>query len=137
MMKSKRILLALAIFTSLFGCQPKESRTVPGELVGVWKTPAPKYRDCYFELTGDLIIFANEALLDKEDVNSIRRIEKIHKGKLILFTIHYKNREGLEYEFSFYYDPSKGGAIRFKNQLQIEWKKVDMPNTEKPLINSG
>ena len=124
-MRSKGILLALVISTSIFGSQCRESRTVPSELVGVWETPAPKYKDCYFELTENLIIFANEAHLEKKDVNLISRIEKIHKGKRILYTIHYENKEGQEYKFSFYYDPSKGGAIKFKNQLRIEWRKSE------------
>jgi uncharacterized lipoprotein YehR (DUF1307 family) len=129
MMRSKRILLALVLFTSLFGCGSKESRTVPSDLAGVWKTATPKYRDCYLQLAEDSISFANEALLERND-NSISKIEKTHKGKQILYTIHYEDKEGQEYKFSFFYDPSKGGAIRFKNQPQIKWRKVDMPLSE-------
>jgi hypothetical protein len=141
MMRSKGILLALVIFSSLFGFQCEESKTVPGELIGVWRTSAPKYEDCYFQLTEDLIIFANEAHLDKEDVNRISGIKKTDRGKEVLYAVSYdvyfETKGGQECKFSFYYDPSEGGAIRFKNQLQIEWKKADMPNTEKPLMNSG
>ncbi len=128
-MKSECILLALAIFVSFFGCQLKEPATLPDELLGVWKTSAPKYKDCFFQLTKDAITFANRDL-DNIDVNSILKIEKIHKEKGILYTIHYENREGQECKFFFYYDPSKGDAIRFKNQEGIEWRKADVPSNE-------
>jgi hypothetical protein len=130
-MKSKGILVALAILACLFGCQPEEPATVPDELLGVWETSAPKYKDSFFELTKDTLTFANRDL-DYIDVNSISKIEKIHREKGILYTIHYENREGQEYKFAFYYDPLRGGAIRFKNQDQIEWRKANVPSNENP-----
>jgi len=127
-MKSECILLVLAIFVSFFGCQPKGPATVPDELLGVWETSAPKYKDCFLELTKDTLTFANREL-DNIDVNSISKIEKeIHREKGILYTIHYENREGEEYKLAFYYDPLRGGAIRFKNQEQIEWRRADVPS---------
>jgi hypothetical protein len=123
-MKYDCILLVLAIFVAFFGCQSKEPATVPDELLGVWETSAPKYENCFFELTKDTLIFTNRDI-DNIDVNSILKIEKIHREKEILYTVHYENREGQEYKFPFYYDPLRGGAIRFKNQKQIEWRKAD------------
>jgi uncharacterized lipoprotein YehR (DUF1307 family) len=122
--KSKRVVLVLTIIFSFFGCQSKDSRTVPGDLRGVWRTSTAKYKNCYFELTEDDIIFTNENFLEKMQINSISNIEKIIPGKRILYTISYKDDNNLEYELSFYYDPSRGGAIRFKNQQEIEWKKT-------------
>ena len=120
-MKSNHLFLTLVILILFFGCQAKENRTVPDELVGVWRTSAPKYEDCYLELTKDLIIFVNENFLQNMDANSIYKVKKDDKD--LLYTIYYKNDEGLKYQFSFYYDPSEGGVIRFKHQTQIEWTK--------------
>lgn len=124
MKKSKRVVLVLTIIFSFFGCQSKDSGTVPGELRGVWKTSTPKYMDCYFTLTEDNIIFTNENFLDKMQINSISNIQKIIPGKRILYTVNYSDENDLEYELTFYYDPSRGGSIRFKNQQEIEWKKT-------------
>jgi len=33
------------------------------------------------------------------------------------------NKEGQESKFSFYYNPTDHGVIRFKNQDQIVWTK--------------
>ena len=79
-MKSECILLVLAIFVSFFGCQSKGPATVPDELLGVWETSAPKYEDSFFRLTKDTLTFANRDL-DYMDVNSISKIEKIHREK--------------------------------------------------------
>ncbi len=134
-MKSKYIVLVLTTFTLLFGCESKEPTTLHGELLGVWKTSTPKYEGCFFEITKDLIIFANRDLLEVFNVNVISKIEKTQKEKQILYTIYYKRWKGEEYKLSFYYDPSEGGAIRFKNQKEIEWGKADVPNIEKLLMD--
>jgi len=123
MNKSKGIVLVFTIIFVFFGCQSKESRIVPGELRGMWRTSAPKYIDCYFELTEDEIIFTNENFIDQMQINSISNIKKLIPGKRILYTIIYVDHDDSEYELSFYYDPS-GGTIRFKNQQQIKWKKT-------------
>jgi len=57
-------------------------------------------------------------------INYISNIEKIIPGKRILYTINYVDDEESEYELTFYYDPSRG-SIRFKNQQQIKWKKIE------------
>jgi hypothetical protein len=123
MKKSKGIVLVFTIIFFFFGCQSKESRIVPGELRGIWRTSVQKYMDCYFELTEDQIIFSNENFLDEMQINYISNIEKIIPGKRILYTINYVDHDDSEYELSFYYDPSRG-IIRFKNQPQIKWRKI-------------
>ncbi len=123
MKKSKGIVLVFTIIFFFFGCQSKESRIVPGELRGIWKTSAPKYIDCHFELTADEITFVNENFLDEMKINHISNIDKIIPGKRILYNIHYVDDDDSEYELTFYYDPSRG-SIRFKNQHQIIWKKI-------------
>ena len=123
-MKIKTTFLALAILTSFLTCQSKENSTVPDELAGVWKTSVLKYKNCFFELNKDIIIFANGNLLENRDVNFISKIESTPKEGQILYSIYYVNLEDKKFKFSFYYDPSNGGIIRFKNQEKIEWRKA-------------
>ncbi len=130
--KSVRILAALAVFACLCGCESRESRTVPEELLGVWKTSAPKYRDCYLQLTEESIIFANTAVAGGYNMNRISKIEKVHEGEETLYTIHYKDSQGQEYKLPFFYHPSSGGAIRLKNQSQILWMKMERPGGPLP-----
>ena len=134
-MKSKYIIVVLSTFSLLLGCQPREPTANTDELLGVWKTCAPKYERCFFEITKNSIIFVNRAVSEICDVNTISKIETTHEEKKILCTIHYKGCEGQKYKFSFFYDPSECGAIRFKNQTHIKWVKADVQSITK-LINS-
>ncbi len=122
-MKSRRILIAFAIVTAFFGCQSGGNRAVPDELLGVWKTSAPKYADRFFELKKDAVIFATGE--GNVSVHAIVNIEQVREDKQILYTIYYTNQAGEEYKWSFYHDSANGGAIRFKNQKRIEWTKED------------
>jgi hypothetical protein len=135
-MKYKFIVLAIAIFATLFGCQFREPTPLPVELLGVWNTSAEKYEGCLFEIKKDSIIFANTRILEALNINTITKIETIHEEKRILCVIHYKSREDQEYKFTFYYDPSEGGSIRFKNQLHIKWVKAEALSIEELLIES-
>ncbi len=123
-MKSRRILAALVTLVCLFGCRSGKNKTVPDELLGVWKTSGPKHADRFFELKKDVIVFGTGG--SSVTANSIFEVEEVReeKEKMVLYTIHYTNEKGGEYIFSFYYDPTNGGTIRFKNQMQIEWKKA-------------
>jgi hypothetical protein len=123
-MKSRRVFLALAFSVSLIGCEPKGPETVPEDLMGVWKTSAPKYKACSFELSTDNLVFRNERLREHSEVGFIAKTEKISERNHISYTIHHKNLEGQVSKLTFYYYPLKGGTIRFKNQKRIEWKKV-------------
>ena len=129
-MKIKNTLLALAILASFLVCQLKENNEIPDELAGVWRTSAPKYKDCFFDLNEHLIIFGNGHLLENVDVNFISKIKNTHMGRQLLYIIYYENLQNQEFKLSFYYDPSNGGIIRFKNQEKIEWRREIILKTE-------
>lgn len=120
-MNPSRIFVALAILATLFACQRAKTTTLPDDLVGVWKTSAPKYAGRSLEFTKDSIIFGTgEGNLDP---HPIANIETIHEGNSILYTISHLNSEGQQYILSFSYDPANGGVIRLKNQKTIAWTK--------------
>jgi hypothetical protein len=122
--KSKASFLVLAISIFVLGCQPKEDETLPLELVGVWKTAAPKYQHATLELTKEYITFTSGEFQDFINVNFITKVERKPERNHILYTIHYENIKEQRYKFAFYHYPSKGGVIRPKNQMDIEWRKV-------------
>ncbi len=121
--KPVRILTALVMVAGLFGCQTKKHMTVPEELVGVWKTSAPQYADRFFELREVVIVI--DTGQGTISVNFVQEVAEVRAGDQILYTIYYAGQEGTKSEWSFYYDPSHGRAIRFKNQMQIAWTKVN------------
>lgn len=133
-MKKDHLFLLFIILFVFFGCGNQKSIITEDGLEGVWKTKEPRYNDCSLALTKDLIIFSSGEifevldafLLKSIDVNYILKVRKTSKkGKedLDLYTIYYESMEKQEFKFSFYFDPSDGGKIIFKNQKQMEWKK--------------
>ena len=129
-MKSKSILLILAICVFLLGCQPKGLETLPPELIGVWETSAPNYKDGSFELTENHIVFINSGPPQYTSVNSIVRMERVSEGQDLLYTVHYESTQGEKYIFAFYHYPTKDGTIRLKNQRGIEWRRVESMSVE-------
>jgi hypothetical protein len=116
--------LALAISIFLLGCQPGEDETLPPELMGVWTSAAPRFKDDTLELSKEHIVFTSGAFQNFISVNFIVKVEKRPERNHIFYTIHYENVEGQSYKLSFYYYPEKGNVIRLKNQLEFEWRKV-------------
>ncbi len=123
-LKSRALQLALAFSILLLGCQMKESETLPKELMGVWRTSAPKYADCTLELTKEFIVFTSGEFQDYINVNFIVKVERKPERNHFLYIIHYENLDGQLFKFAFYHYPSQGAVMRPKNQLDIEWKRV-------------
>jgi hypothetical protein len=124
-MRSKKGLVALTLFTLtlFFGCQRGGSATIPNELIGVWKTWAPKYGNCSMEITNYTITFSDgDEHININTIKDVKR-EKPTSEHRILYTIYYVNREGDEYKCSLYYNPAHNGELRFKNEQEIMWTK--------------
>lgn len=118
---SRQVLIVFAVLAALCASHCGKNATVPDELVGVWRTSASQYRDGFFELKKEMVIFGTGR--GKTSINSILRVESSHQDNEVLYTILYESREGQEYKWSFYYLSANGGVIRFKNQPQIEWTR--------------
>jgi hypothetical protein len=123
-MRVERIsILFILLMILFFGFQCGKNRTAPDHLIGVWKTSEPKYEDRFFEIDRSTITFGiGEGNIDTHSITNIE-IEKVAEAKGNLYTIYYKNKEGEESKFSFYYNPTDHGVIRFKNQDQIVWTR--------------
>ena len=118
-MRMEKVLILFICLIILFFCfQCGKNKTAPDHLIGVWKTSEPKYEDRFFEIDRTTITFGTGG--ENSDTHPITNIE-VEKGSLC--TIYYKNAEGQEFKFSFYYNPTDHGVIRFKNQEQIVWTK--------------
>ena len=122
--KIKAFITGLAMVFLIPGCQPGE-KTMPQELIGIWMTSAPKYKECFLELSQEMIVFGSGHYFEHMDINYFVSVEKIQKKTHILYTIHYENIEGQKSKLPVYYVPLRGGSIRFKNQKKIEWRKIN------------
>jgi hypothetical protein len=123
-MKIVDFFLTFAILVSLLGCLSGNSESVPNELIGVWKTDSPQYKQCSIELTRDYILFINSRSAAHIDTNFVLGMKRVPERGHFLCTILYENIHEQRYKLYFYYYPKKGGVIRLKNQIDVEWRKV-------------
>ena len=121
-MKKTRF-IAILITLIVFGWQCGNNEVSLDDLMGVWKTSAPKYADRSFEITKERITFGiGEGNFEIYFIKKIY-VKQFPQDNSRLYTIYYENSEGDENTFAFYYSLEKGGLIRLKNQRQIEWEK--------------
>jgi hypothetical protein len=132
-MKLKWIVIVgfILIAASIFMFFPKKNKDLSEDLIGRWTTSEPKYVDRFLELTKTTLTYGLGE--NKKNSYSISSVEKSIEGINILYTISYKDRDGLAFTRSFYYEPSNGGVIRFKNQENIEWTKEKDDTVEENL----
>gem|GEM_PF-806687 len=119
--KRRASVIALAVLLALAGCGPESTKTVPDDLIGVWKTSAPKYADTFIELTRTTIAFG--AGEKGTHLRSVVKVTKEPEAGGPLYTVFYRDPEGQEYKFAFYYDPADS-VLRWKNQRTIAWMKA-------------
>ncbi len=116
--------LVFGLLLALAGCGPERTKTIPNELIGVWKTTAPDYADRFLELSRDTIRFGTGG--DEFYARSIIGVEKILEDGNALYTIFYidpADPEKYQYKVAFYFDPGNQGVIRYKNRKDIAWTK--------------
>jgi len=109
-MNSRVILIALAILAVMCGMQCQKKHAVPEELIGVWVTDDPLYRDHPFEIKKDTVIFEQGQGYFDFDVFPIAGLEKTKAEEGTLYTIYYIIPSGVNFEFAFYYTSANGGS---------------------------
>lgn len=81
------VLLALA-------CGPQRLESVPPDLLGVWRTRAPRYRENFFEVRRDSVVLGVTGL--ELDVLPILEIDWRSDRKGDVYRFHYLADEGYE-----------------------------------------
>jgi hypothetical protein len=115
------ILVGVALILALAGCGPESSKTIPEDLIGIWKTSAPKYVGTFIELTRTTITFG--AGEKGTHLYTVGKVTKVRDEGGTLYTVFYTDSGGQEYKFAFYYDPADG-VLRWKNQRTVAWVKA-------------
>lgn len=100
-----------------------DEAVVPDHLVGVWKTPEPKFAGCKIELRQRVLILGLKN--GEEEHLAIKKIESVEeRDQSVRHTVHYKDAEGQKCKLTLLYSPLFGGTLQLKNHSEI-WKKTD------------
>ena len=114
--------LFLLWMASLFLCS-SDARVALDEFQGVWRTTAENYADRFFEISDSTLTFGTGD--GSQTIYYIRTVTKSTGDKDNVYTISYDNIEGTDFKLFFYYQPSQGGVIRFKNQEDVKWTRLN------------
>lgn len=110
-------LVGLAI---LYGCGP-ESDQVPDHLIGTWNTTTPGYEQQHLFIARSQIGFG----VTSTDANgyAITKVDEEREFTRLAYTISYMDADRARYKLLFYYEPTDGGRITFKNQDHLTWTR--------------
>ncbi|MEA3230407.1 MAG: hypothetical protein U9Q05_01445 [Thermodesulfobacteriota bacterium] len=117
--------MIVLMMIALSACQ--QEIKVPPDLIGVWHTFAPKYKDRYIEFTDNTLIF--HIGNDGEIVHAINKMKFENENFLKLYTFYYQDSEGEKWTLSLSYDPDNyNGTISCMGAFQLEnsnafWRK--------------
>jgi len=116
-MRSIPCLLAMWLCAA---CAPEPDQA-PAYLIGIWETRAEGYADQHIFIDQDRIGFGTSAIA--ANGYRITKIDETREGIKTLFVVSYQDAEQAKYQLAFYYEPSGGGRITFKNQDHLIWIK--------------
>ena len=96
---------------------------MPDHLLGVWKTPEPKFAGCKMEFRQGVLILGLKN--GEDEYHAIKKIESAREsGQPVRYTVHYVDAGGQDLWLKLLYDPSSGGTLQLKNRPEI-WKRTD------------
>jgi len=106
------------------GCseRPAESSTVPGEIVGVWTTQNKESAGVSIEFKEKSVIISSDLGVVENSVTKVNSEKGAADGST-LYSISYSDRGKKTNLMEVVYLPEQGGAIRFKSDPSMAWKR--------------
>lgn len=104
-------------------CQPTNMNEIPEGIFGKWVTTNPYYKDRYFILSEERVVFGT-GNGQYSDFKVAKILPEIKPPKS-LYTVVFVDDDGNTYKRAFYYHRFDNGEfLMFKNQENIPWQKT-------------
>ena len=116
-----RWVLMIALGISTLGCA---EQTVPEELIHVWRTRLPAYRDRSFEVRADSIIFGTGGYSTVGHRIEGVEVEESADGSF-LCTLYYLTRDGGRTQVRLAFEPGSPDRLRFENRVEVWLREED------------
>ncbi|HNR51333.1 MAG TPA: hypothetical protein PLE36_12840 [Deltaproteobacteria bacterium] len=119
--KPTALLISAVVAAALLACCTGSS-TAPDALIGVWTTDAEESADVSIEFSRDRLVISSDTGVFENSIEKVKA-EKGDVPGVVLYNVYYLDRDGETNLMSFFYAPEEGGAICFKSERDVEWKK--------------
>jgi hypothetical protein len=123
--------LLLTLILLLAGCDGRELKALPGEMVGEWKTDESRYHGRLMRLETDRITFGLGGIgPDKTEL--IEKISIANPDNPTDYAIRLKSEDGTPDAIVLQFTADNGGELRLKNQPKVVWKRKNEPSRTPP-----
>jgi hypothetical protein len=128
---SRTTLLILPLLVLLVGCDWGGTQTLPGQMVGDWRTDEPRYLTRFIKLEADRVTFGLGGL-GPDKVEHIEKVKMAPRDNPTDYTIRLTAGDGTPDSIVVQFTPQNGGELRLKNQPKIVWKRRSEPSRTPP-----
>ncbi len=107
----------LACCFAVCACEPKSESLPPG-MLGVWRSEEPRYRDRYFELRDESVIFGTGVL--QFDMHALEHVaSEANANGDRRYTIRYRTKDGETAAVQVIHHPGPQATLRFANHDEV------------------
>jgi hypothetical protein len=127
---ARLILLLLPIV--LGGCDWNDSKFIPENLVGVWRTNDARYRGRSMKLSEDSVVI--ETGIGNPSKETVESVKIQRAGDETNYLIKCRASDGSEHFLSLRFSSRWGGELRLNHQQNMAWRRghdtKSMPSTD-------
>lgn len=123
---ARKALLLLPLLLLLAGCDWWGTQTLPGQMVGEWRTDEPRYHGRFIRLETDRVTFGLGGV-GPDKAEHVERVNVAPRDNPTDYTIRLTAGDGTPDSIVLQFTPQNGGELRLKNQPKIVWKRKSEP----------
>ena len=124
-------LLLLPLLLLLTGCDWRGPQTLPGQMVGEWRTDEPRYHGRFIRLETDRITFGLGGVAP-DTAEHIEKVKMAPSDNPTDYTIRLKAGDGTPDSIVLQFTRQNGGELRLKSQPMVVWKRKNEPDRTLP-----
>ena len=125
---------AVAALIFMAGCAD-EPQPTPSELIGIWRTAAPRHADRTLEVRADAVLFGRGKYSSpvRHSITSAIPGKSNGKSDIRSWVVMYRESDGSISEVELLYQDKPLPTLKFANRDEVWMKKVERKPNAKPI----
>ncbi len=129
-----RLLLPLLLLLLLAGCAWRGPQTLPGHIVGEWRTDEPRYQGRFLRLETDRITFGLGGVAP-DKAEHVERVRMAPRDNPTNYDIRLKAADGATDSIALQFTAENGGELRIKSQPKVVWRRKNESAKTPPSVH--